>query len=88
MRRQRLVESMSATLKEIEARLLAVMPFESTIDRPLHALAVASVVFAARRHATGERQETIATTRSQVETTEELTRLLRDRMWSARTDPL
>lgn len=79
---------MSATLREIEARLLAVMPIESTIDRPLHALAVASVVFAARRHAAGEMQESIETTRSQVETTEELTRLLRDRMWSAGTDPL
>jgi len=72
---------MPATLKEIEARLLAVMPIESTIDRPLHALAVASVVFAARRHATDDRQERIARTRSRVETTEELSRLLRDRMW-------
>jgi hypothetical protein len=71
---------MPAALREIEARLLAVMPIESTIDLPLHALAVASVVFEARRHATGMRQERIATTRSQVETTEELTRLLRDRM--------
>jgi len=71
---------MPATLREIEARLLAVMPIESTIDRPLHALAVASVVFAARKHTTSDRRERIATTRSLVETTEELTRLLRDRM--------
>jgi hypothetical protein len=68
------------TLKEIEQRLLAVMPIESTIDRPRHALAVASVVFAARRQKAGRRQAKIASTRAHSETTAELTRLLKQRM--------
>jgi hypothetical protein len=70
----------SATLKEIETRLLAVMPVESTIDRPRHALAVASVVFAARRRAAGRTQAKVASTRAHAETTAELTRLLKMRM--------
>ena len=71
---------MAPTLREIETRLLAVMPIESTIDRPSHALAVASVVFEARRQAARNRQAKIASARTHVETTAELTRLLKDRM--------
>ena len=71
---------MAATLKEIESRLLAVMPIESTIDRPLHALAIASVVFQARRQAARNRQAKIASTQTHMELTRELTRLLKDRM--------
>ena len=69
-----------ATLSEIQGRLLAVMPAESTIDRPMHALAIATVVFEARRHVTSKRNEWITKTRSQVENTEELTRLLREQI--------
>jgi hypothetical protein len=71
---------MTATLREIETRVLAVMPVESTIDRSLHALAIASVVFQARRQAALNRQTKIASTQTHSEITRELTRLLKDRM--------
>ena len=71
---------MLLTLRDIESRLLAVMPPESTIDRPLHALAVASVVFEARRQAARLRAEEIAQTRAHAETTGELTRRLAERL--------
>jgi hypothetical protein len=70
----------ASTLREIEARLLAVMPVESTIDRGFHALAVASVVFASRRRAALKRQAGIAETRAHAEMTRELTQLLRERI--------
>lgn len=71
---------MAETLKEIENRLLAVMPIQSTIDRPHHALAIAAVVFEARRHAAVTRQAKIAGARAHSERAGELTRLLKDRM--------
>jgi len=71
---------MAATLKEIETRLLSVMPVESPIDRPSHALAVATVVFEARRQVARRRQATIARTQAHSETTRALTRLLKDRI--------
>jgi hypothetical protein len=71
---------MAASLREIEARLLAVMPIESTIDRHQHALAVASVVFEARRRAVANARAQIASVRAHSERAGELTRLLRDRM--------
>ena len=71
---------MAATLREIEARLLAVIPIESTVDRPRHALAIASVVFEARRQATATRRATIASVRAHSERAGELTRVLKDRL--------
>ena len=76
---------MAATLKEIETRLLAVMPVESTIDRHSHALAVASVVFESRLQAARSRQAKIAKTRANSDMTRELTRLLKDRMREQRS---
>jgi HPt (histidine-containing phosphotransfer) domain-containing protein len=71
---------MVSSLKEIEGRLLAVMPLESTIDRAAHALAVASVVFEARRQAARRREDEIAETRAHSEMTRTLTRLLNERL--------
>lgn len=71
---------MAATLREIEARLLAVMPIESPIDRPHHALAIASVAFEARRQAAADTRAKIANARAHSERAGELTRLLKDRM--------
>jgi len=82
-RRRTVVAHRVATLREIEGRLLAVMPLESTIDRPLHALAVASVVFEARRRASGITRDEIAKTRAHLEMTGDLARLLRLRMEGA-----
>ena len=69
---------MALTLKEIESRLLTVMPLESTIDRPLHALAVASVIFEARRHAARLREEEIAEICLRAAMTDEFTKLVDD----------
>jgi len=71
---------MAETLREIENRLLAVMPIESTVDRPVHALAIASVVFQARRQSTARTGERIAKTRVHVNLSRELTRLLKRQM--------
>jgi hypothetical protein len=71
---------MATTLLEIEARLLAVMPSESTVDRHHHALAVAAVVFEARRRAAANTRAQIASARAHSERANELTRLLKDRM--------
>ena len=71
---------MATTLSEIEGRLLTVMPTESTIDRALHARAVASVVIEARRRTVAQTRQHIATTRSHVDTRGEWIRLLKDRM--------
>ena len=68
------------TLKEIESRLLTVMPVESTIDRPRHALAVASVVFEARKQAARLMEEEIAEIRVRAQRTEEFTRLVGERL--------
>ena len=75
---------MGATLKEIEGRVLAVMPVESTIDRAHHAHAVAFVVFEARRQAAIRRQEEIANTRTHLELTGDLIRHLKDHLWEGR----
>jgi hypothetical protein len=76
--------AVAATLREIEARFLAVMPVESTIDRSLHARAVARVVFEAKRHATWRTRQKVALTSEQVAATGALVRRIRDRMWSQR----
>ena len=82
-RRGILRADMAATLKDIETRLLGVMPVEP-IDRHSHALAIASVVFESRRQAARNRQAKIAVTREQSEMTREFTRLLKDRMHQSR----
>ena len=56
------------------------MPMESTIDRVLHARAVANVVFESRRHATGETQRQIAKTRRDLQRTKQLIRHLKHRL--------
>ena len=68
---------MATMLSEIEDRLLSVMPTESTIDRAVHARAVAFVVIEARRKAVAETREQIAVTRSRVDTTDELIAMTR-----------
>jgi hypothetical protein len=71
---------MDATLRQIEGRMLAVMPVESTIDRVHHAHAVASVVIEARRQAARRMQEAVETTRARLELTNELIQNLKDRI--------
>ena len=71
---------MASTLREIEDRVLAVMPVESTIDRAHHARVVAQVVFAARRQAAGKRQAEIERSRAYLQSTGELIRQLKDHM--------
>ena len=71
---------MAATLKEIETRLLGVVPVESPIDRHSHALAIASVVFESRRQEARNTQARIEARREQSEMTRELTRLLKERL--------
>jgi len=74
---------MAVTLRETEARLLSVMPLESTIDRVLHARTIAEVVFQARRQATGRTRLQIARTRRHMLIRMELIRLLKDRIRNA-----
>lgn len=71
---------MTRALREIETRLLSVMPMESTIDRVLHARTIAYVVFEARRQATGRTQKQVARTRKHLQATTELIRRLKNRM--------
>jgi len=69
-----------ATLPEIEARLLAIMPTESTVDRRAHAHAIACVVIAARNQAVGRTREKIGETRMRMAQTRYLIRDLRRRI--------
>jgi predicted translin family RNA/ssDNA-binding protein len=56
------------------------MPMESTVDRALHARAVADVVFESRRQSTITTQRHIAKTRRHLQTTKEAIRNLKFRM--------
>jgi hypothetical protein len=56
------------------------MPVESTIDRRLHARAIARLVFESRRQTTRNTQSHIAKTRQDLQRTKELIRHLKHRM--------